>query len=60
MYVESENSFVIVKLPTSATDVSKSPYTPQKVEFDVNIPQSTVDEVNDTLNSFVTMYPKAT
>lgn len=60
VYVESKNSFVIVMLPTSVTDVSKSSYTPQKVEFDVNIPQSTVGEINDTLGSFFTMYPKAT
>lgn len=60
VYVESENSFVIIKLPTSVTDVSKSSYTPQKVESDVNIPQSTVGEINDTLSSFFTMYPKAT
>lgn len=60
VYVESKNSFVIVMLPTSVTDVSKSSYTPQKVESDVNIPQSTVGEINDTLSSFFTMYPKAT
>ncbi|HDT8213997.1 TPA: conjugal transfer protein, partial [Enterococcus faecalis] len=60
VYTDKQDRLVIIQNPTMDATSSKSNYAPKKVESDETVDAVTTEEITEFLETFFTLYPKAT
>lgn len=60
VYTDKQDRLVIIQNPTMDATSSKSNYAPKKVESDGTVDAATTEEITEFLETFFTLYPKAT
>ncbi|HGV4089730.1 conjugal transfer protein [Enterococcus faecium] len=60
VHTDKQNQLVIIQNPTMDATSSKSNYAPKKVESDGTVDAATTEEITEFLETFFTLYPKAT
>lgn len=60
VHTDKQDWLLIIQNPTMDATFSKSKYAPKKVESDGTVDTATTEEITEFLETFFTLYPKAT
>lgn len=60
VHVDASGNMIVVRNPTSSSRNQKSSYDPEQKRSDGSVDTSTMDEIEEFLNTFFSLYPSAT
>jgi hypothetical protein len=60
VHTDKQNRLVIIQNPTMDSQPKKSSYQPKQIESDGTVDAATTEEITEFLETFFTLYPKAT